>query len=477
MTNRYRAYFSVLNKNILYKTGYYFNLISILTILLFVVSCSAKSEFDLPSSKPNIIIIVADDLGWRDIGYNGSEIKTPALDKLANENIKLTNFYVSPTCSPTRAALISGKYPSRFGILGPIGGKSTQSLPRDVINLPTILKSVGYNTALTGKWHLGLSLETGPNNYGFEYTYGFLHGQIDQYKHVYKFGDRTWHRNGKFVDEEGHATDLITNESIKYITEIRDKSKPFFLAVTYSVPHFPLQEEEKWVAPYKETIENDSRRIFAASVAHMDDAIARIINTVQNEGLKENTLILFMSDNGGQENWIPTVKEYNGEHGPNDVLGNNLPLRDWKKALYEGGIRVPAIISYPDQLKQGQLDEVISVTDILPTIAHVVGFDILPDTKLDGKNIWNTLSEGVSEGEREIYGRTKNQIALRKGDWKLIHKGKTPEKGRDELYNLKDDPYEKNNIAKDHPEIVKIMLDRIKVLAESDVIVDYPDAG
>jgi arylsulfatase A-like enzyme len=184
-----------------------------------------------------------------------------------------------------------------------------------------------------------------------------------------------------------------------------------------------------------------------------------------------------MSDNGGQESWTPSNGEYNKEHGPNDVLGNNLPLRDWKTALYEGGIRVPAIISWPGQFEKSKLDEVISVTDILPTLAHIVGFEITDEMDLDGKNIWPALSKGSKIDDREIYGRTKKQFALRQGDWKLIHNGKTLRKGNDELYNLKNDPYEKNDIAKDHPKKVESLLERIKVLSESDIIVNYPDAG
>lgn len=437
---------------------------------------SDESVSNISGSKPNILIIVADDLGWRDVGYHGSEIKTPTLDKLAKENVQLNQFYVCPTCSPTRAALLTGKFPSRFGILNPIGGKSTQALPKDVINIAKLLKQVGYATALIGKWHLGLTLETGPNHYGFDYTYGYLHGQIDQYKHVYKNGEKTWHRNGVFIDEKGHATDLITYEAIKYITEVRDKSKPFFLEVTFSVPHFPLQEEDKWVEPYKETIKNDSRRMFAASVTHMDYSIKCLLEILKKEDLEKNTIVFFISDNGAQENWYPTPREYNGEHRPNDVLGDNRPLRDWKTSLYEGGIRVPAIVRWPGKLTPCKVDEVISVTDILPTVAYLAGAKITREMHLDGKNVWSAIAEGGSTGKREIYGRTKNQIALRYGDWKLVHNGKTPDKGTDELYNIKDDPYEKNNVAKDHPDIVKSLLYRIRKISESDVIVDYPDA-
>lgn len=442
-----------------------------------VTSFSNTEKSTLLKNKPNVLILVADDAGWRDVGYHGSEIKTPTLDKLADENVQLNEFYVCPTCSPTRASLLTGKYPSRYGILGPIGGKSTQALPMDSMNLPKALKQAGYTTALTGKWHLGLSLETGPNHYGFDYTYGYLHGQIDQYTHVYKNGDRSWHRNGKFIDEKGHATDLITNEAIKYISEIRDKSKPFFLEVTFSVPHYPLQEEDRWIEPYKDTIKNESRRLFAASVSHLDSSINRILETLQKENLDKDTIVIFLSDNGGQENWLNTGKDYNGKHGPHDVLGDNRPLRDYKTSLYEGGIRVPSIVSWQGKLKHHVVDEAISVADILPTVAYLAGVKLDQNLNLDGKNVWSAIAEGGSTGKREIYGRTKNQIALRYGEWKLVHNGSTPEKGKDELYNLKFDPNEKNDVARVYPDIVKSLLERMRKISESDVIVDFPDAG
>ncbi|MFA7229618.1 MAG: sulfatase-like hydrolase/transferase [Melioribacteraceae bacterium] len=446
------------------------------SIWIPALGCSSKIPHVNADSKPNILIMVADDQGWRDVGFHGSEIKTPTLDKLANENVQLDQFYVCPTCSPTRASLLTGKYPSRFGILGPIGGKSTQALPTDATNIPNLLKQNGYATALTGKWHLGLTLETGPNHYGFDYTYGYLHGQVDQFTHVYKNGDRTWHRNGKFIDEKGHATDLITNEAIKYITDIRDKSKPFFLEVTFSVPHYPLQEEDKWIEPYKETIKNDSRRMFAASVAHLDYSVNLILETLKKEDLEKNTIVFFLSDNGGQENWLKPGKDYKGEHGPYDVLGDNRPLRDYKTSLYEGGIRVPSIVRWPGRLNAHKVDEVISVADILPTLAYLVGAKVTSEMNLDGKNVWSAIAEGGSTGKREIYGRTKNQIALRYDGWKLVHNGKTPAQGNDELYNLKVDPYEKNDVSKDHQDIVKSLLERMNKISESDVLADFPDA-
>ncbi|UCE08380.1 MAG: sulfatase-like hydrolase/transferase, partial [bacterium] len=289
------------------------------------LTCSSDHKNSMSNSRPNILLMVADDAGWRDVGYHDSEIKTPNIDRLSRTGVELNQFYVCPTCSPTRASLLSGRGASRFNILGPIAGKSEKALPGDTITLAELLRRGGYTTAITGKWHLGLKPEKGPRRYGFEYTYGYLHGQIDQYTHHYKYGDRSWHRNDTFIDEEGHATDLITNEAIKYIREYRDRNKPFFLYVPFSVPHFPLQEEDKWIVPYKDSIENESRRVFAASMTHMDYAIGLLLKTLEDEHLTENTIVIFLSDNGGQENWLDTEDQYGGKHGPNDRLGDNRP--------------------------------------------------------------------------------------------------------------------------------------------------------
>ena len=247
-----------------------------------LLACSAGKNPMEQHTPPNILMVVADDAGWKDVGYHGSEIKTPNLDKLMREGVELNQFYVCPTCSPTRASLLTGRYASRYGILGPIAMKSEQTLPADTLTLPALLRQNGYTTAITGKWHLGLRPEHGPRQYGFDHTYGYLHGQVDQYTHHYKNGDRSWHRNDVFIEEEGHATDLIRDEAIRFITTIRDKSKPFYLYVPFSVPHYPLQEESKWVEPYS-SIENESRRLFAASVTHMDDSVGRLVKTLERK--------------------------------------------------------------------------------------------------------------------------------------------------------------------------------------------------
>ena len=251
------------------------------TVCPQIFSCSPKGKKTDAGSKPNIIIIISDDTGWNDVGYNGSEIKTPVIDKMAKEGVQFDNFYVHPVCSPTRASLLTGKPPSRHGILGPIAGKSTKTLLDGTVTLAELLRRNGYETSISGKWHLGLRPEVGPGKYGFTHSYGYLHGQIDPYVHDYKFGDRTWHRNEEFIDEEGHATDLITDEAVRFIKDSRDKAKPFFLYVAYGVPHYPLDEEEKWTGLYDGIIDNKSRKLFAASMTHMDDGISRILSSLK----------------------------------------------------------------------------------------------------------------------------------------------------------------------------------------------------
>ncbi len=403
--------------------------------------------------RPNIVLLIADDTGWRDVGYHGSEIRTPHLDRMAQNGVVLDQFYACPTCSPTRAAVLMGRPPSRFGILGPIALRSTLSLPPGSPTLASVLSGAGYYCAQIGKWHLGLRLEVGPRRFGFSSSYGYLHGQIDQYTHIYKNGDRSWHRNEQFIDEQGHATDLIAAETVNQIKN-SDRSRPFFLYVAFSVPHYPLQEEEKWVKPYENTIENRSRRLYAASMTHMDDSIGRILAALDEQNLSSNTLVIFMSDNGGQQDWEGGWDQYNGRHGPNDRLGDNRPLRDWKGSLYEGGIRVPACMYWSGRLSPGKVSEPIHAMDILPTLAALAGGEIPSEMNVEGTDIWSSVTGASTGAERTFYWNTGRQLALRKGNWKLIHQSGSLDEGGSELYNMAEDPYEKNDLAQEKPEIV-----------------------
>ncbi|WP_370476322.1 sulfatase-like hydrolase/transferase [Tamlana flava] len=435
--------------------------------LFFLGSCNQKTEKKgVEKSNPNILVIIADDAGWNDVGYNGSEIKTPNIDWLANNGVQLNRFYVNPTCSPSRVSLLTGIPSSRIGVVAPISGKSTKTLPDSITTLPQALKKYNYQNALFGKWHLGLDISNGPNAFGFDYSYGFLHGQIDQYTHRYKNGDASWYRNDKMIEEEGHTTDLVTKEAIEWLTTKRDTSKNFYVQLAYSAPHFPLQEEDKWKEPYLETIKDDSRRDYAAAMAHLDFAIGEIMETLKRTGLNENTLVIFMSDNGAMENWFPTY-QYNGAHGPNPVLGNNDPLRDWKSSNYEGAIRVPAILYWENHLKTGVNPNFISVSDIMPTILSLIEKDI--PKGVEGVNIWPSIENSNITTSHDIYVRGHKQECLIHQPYKIIrtrHKDGSP--ADFQLFNIVNDPKEQHNII----DVDTLISNKMKVLLQNQFAKD-----
>ena len=402
-------------------------------------------------TPPNVLMVVSDNQGWMDVGYNGSEIRTPVLDRLAAAGVRLDQFYVYPMCSPTRAALMSGRAPSRYDILGAIGQRSRQALPTETVTLADSLKARGYTTAITGKWHVGLRPETGPLQYGFDQSYGFLHGQIDKLTHRYKNGDRSWHRNDRFVDEEGHSLDLITEEAIRFLEADRDE--PFFLYVPYGAPHPPLQESDQWVRPYEGTIDSPSRRLYAAAVTHMDSAIGRLIETLERTGQRDDTLVVFFSDNGAIENWPEQPRNYEGRFGPYPVLGDNGPLRGWIGELYDGCVRTPAFVNWPGVLDPRVVQEVTSVLDWFPTLTDLAGGEIDPTWRLEGRNVWPLLSGRGDVPETVLYWKSYNgkRAAVRSGDWKLVL-----DRNGDgvELFNMRTDPNESDNVANAHPERV-----------------------
>ncbi len=432
--------------------------------LLVVTSCP---QFLNGQELPNIVIIIPDDMGWSDVGYHGSHIKTPNIDKLARTGVKLTQHYVMPTCTPSRVGLLTGKYPSRYGVLGPDYG--------EVIDLgdPTmasILQKNGYYTALAGKWHMG-SIPYTPMKYGFQSTYGYLDGQIDPYTHEYKTETKltsrqSWHRNDEYLVEEGHATDLITAEAIRIIRVKRNS--PFFLYVAYSVPHAPLNEDQQWLDYYKETGLFPSRQWFAASVTHMDDGIGQIIEALEESDQRDNTLILFLSDNGGQHSWHSNT-EYRGAYKdkPHDVLGNNFPLRGWKSELYEGGIRVPALLNWPGKLAPRTVDLPIHVTDWLPTLTHLLNAETGDIQKMwDGQDIWSYLAnDGQLEDERTFYWKTSKATAIRQGPWKLIIHHKTQEM---ELFNIDQDFRESRNLIDSEMTVAVLLQSKLKEIQAAD---------
>lgn len=440
-------------------------------------SGASASEVKADAGRPNIVFIIADDLGWADVGWHKREIVTPNLDALAAGGVRLESHYVCPTCSPTRAALLAGRSPSRFGILEPIADRSTLALPPDTTTLAGVLKSRGYRTALVGKWHLGLRPEVGPRRYGFERSYGYFHGQLDQFSHRYKNGDRTWHRDDAFVDEQGHATDLIAAEAIRYLHE--DRKQPFFLQVAFSVPHHPLQEEARWLGPYERAIADPSRRLYAASVTHMDDAIGRIVETLRTTGHLRDTLILFTSDNGGQRDYQSRT-DYGGKHGPYPTLGDNRPLRGWKGELYEGGVRVPAFACWEGKFGPAVISQTTSYLDVFPTLAGLAGAQIDPRRRLEGRDIGPLLKGAdIPASPPTLYWNTGNQAAVLHGGWKLIVTRRGP--GAVELFDLTADPAEANDLSGERPGRVEdlraILTEQERHFPEDDRIERRQGAG
>lgn len=433
--------------------------LSLTAFTVFFTGCSDKNNAEMqPSDKPNILLILPDDLGWRDVGYHGSEIKTPNIDKLAKSGVKLEQHYVMPTSTPTRVGLMTGKYASRYGITSPAYG---EVIDIGDPTLASVLQDNGYYTALVGKWHLGSPPYT-PLKYGFQTSYGYFDGQIDPYTHEYKtetdLTDRqSWHRNDEYLDESGiHATDLITKEAVRLIEE--EQSNPFFLYVAYSVPHTPLDEPDAWLSLYDELNIEPSRKAFAASVSHMDNGIGKIIDALKRTGKYDNTLVIFISDNGGQHSWQSNT-DYQGKYAnkPHMVLGNNYPLRGWKGDLYEGGIRVPAFVSWPKQLESRIFNFPIHVSDWLPTICGLLKDEkSLKQSNIDGTNIWGTLT-GVQSplSNRPMYWKTNNTYAVRDDNWKLL----VHQKGNKiELFNLENDFRETEDVSELNPEKTELML-------------------
>jgi arylsulfatase A-like enzyme len=442
--------------------------LSLAGLMAFPASGKGKS-FQAPGSpdKPNIVIIIADDLGWNDVGYHGSFIKTPNIDKLAQTGIRLYQHYAMATCTPTRVSLMTGRYPSRYGVTAPDYG---EVIDLGDPTLASILSENGYFTAITGKWHMGSPPYT-PLKYGFRSSYGYFAGQIDPYTHEYKTENEearrsSWHRNDEYLREEGHATDLITNEAVRVING--KHGQPFFLYVAYNVPHSPLNEPEEWTSLYDGLNLYPSRKWYAASVSHMDAGIGKVIRALEQTGQRENTLVLFISDNGGQHSWVGT-NEYEGRYAdrPHLVLGDNFPLRGWKGELYEGGIRVPACINWPGHLVPGEMNFPVHVSDWLPTFCDLTGYKKgLEQLILDGRDIWPFLAgKQQVAGERPMYWKTPRAWAVRTDNWKLLSF-----KGTDkvELYDLGKDFRETTDVSEANPETVKQMMELLEGFKKGD---------
>jgi arylsulfatase A-like enzyme len=417
--------------------------------------------------RPNIVFIMADDLGWADVAFHGGNAPTPNLDRLAKNSLELEQHYVAPVCSPTRSGLMTGRCWSRFGVTAPT---NTLALPMDTVTLPRALKSVGYDTCLIGKWHLGSLPEWGPNHFGFDHSYGSLAGGISPWNHFYKKGPYTvtWHRDEKLIEETGHVTDLLTDEAVEWI-ESRGEA-PFFLYVPYTAVHLPIKEPAEWLSRVPESITGEVPRHYAACVMHLDASVARIIAALEAKGVRDNTLLVFTSDNGGSTAENNDLK-YPDDNCPNGrLVGNNKPLRGQKGDVYEGGTRVPTLVSWPDRVKPGRAASPAQIIDWMPTFCSLAGYKPDHDLKWDGASLASLLTDQKPLTNRPpIYtaGPSWRAVSLRHGDWKIVVQGKEKSR-RVELFNLASDIGEANDLAKREPQRVTELLGLLEQMQQRD---------
>ena len=424
-------------------------------------------------TKPNIVVILADDLGNADLGYRGSDIRTPNIDKLASDGVRLESFYGMPVCTPSRAELMTGRYAMRYGLQTLVIFPShTYGLPTDERTLPQALKEAGYQTAMVGKWHLGhADKKYWPQNRGFDHFYGNLVGEVDYFTKE-RGGLVDWQRDGKFFKEDGYYTTLIGNEAVSII-ENHDTSKPLFLYVASLAPHAPYQAPKEAIDAYKDAAGDEHRHTYDAMITELDTQVGRIVAALKQKNMLDNTLIIFSSDNGGATNALfatgarsPEEREKSGgvELGAKPPASNG-DLRGGKGSLHEGGVRVPTIFYWPTKLKPQIVNEPLAMVDVMPTVLALAGAEGSPDHPFDGKDIWPTVAEGQSSPHEDILINVEAfRGAIRKGNWKLVKIALLP--GKTELFDLSKDPGEQNNVADQFPEIAADLEARLLAYAK-----------
>jgi arylsulfatase A-like enzyme len=395
-------------------------------------------------TRPNVVLIVMDDVGYGDYGaYGAPDIKTPHVDRLARDGVKFTDFYAAPSCTPTRVALITGRYYQRTALEVPLGAAPAggRGLVANGSSLPQLMKNAGYATGLIGKWHLGYRADQKPKAHGFDYFFGFLSGLVDYYQHTDQNGKPDLFENDTPVTVDGYMTDLITDRAIRFIDQ--SKQQPFFLEVAYNAAHWPFQVPDKpsvapgnarFVQPHEE--HTSTRADYAAILERADQGVGRIVSTLEKLGLTRNTLVIFTNDNGGE--W----------------LSRNAPLFHRKDTLWEGGIRVPAIFKWPGRLPAGKISGQTGITmDLTMSILAATGTPVPADARLEGIDLLPILEGRSSPVERTLFWRInvpiRQQRAVRKGDWKLLLDG-------DDLllYDLRADIGERNDLAMTRPDLV-----------------------
>ncbi|MBK7930915.1 MAG: arylsulfatase [Bryobacterales bacterium] len=422
---------------------------------MLAASGAAGGALMAQARRPNVVVILADDLGWNDVGFHGSEIQTPNIDRLAAEGTQLDRFYSFPLCSPTRGALLTGRYPLRLGLgMTVIRPWVRFGLPLSERTIADYFGEAGYETAMTGKWHLGhYSRKFLPGARGFAHSYGHLNGMIDYYAHD-RDGGLDWHRDGKALREEGYSTDLIAAEAERLIRG-RDKSKPMMLYVPFNAPHTPLQAPKEVEAKYAH-IQDARRRTFAAMVDRMDTGVGRILAALDAEGMRGNTIVLFLSDNGG----------------PVGSGARNTPLRGAKGSAWEGGTRVPAVMRFPGAVAaKGKSRQVMTAMDVLPTLAEAAGLSPRWKNALDGKSMWKNIRSGRVEAREDLFFSIESQGTLHfavhhsKGNeqWKLVREvGTRQPTTTTALFRIDQDATESKDVASQYPALVDELVTKLE---------------
>ncbi len=401
--------------------------------------------------RPNVVLVYADDLGWGDLGcFGADDLRTPSLDALCASGVRLPQWYSnSPVCSPSRASLLTGRYPARAGVETILGGtRHTAGLP----DLPTIaseLRDRGYATSIFGKWHLGVDTDYSPLRRGFDTHFGFRAGCVDYYSHIYYWGEHTplhdlWEDDEEVWSNGEYLTTVIARRASEWIEQ--HAAEPFFVYVPFNAPHYPLHAPEEYVARFAHLPED--RRMMAAMIAAMDDGVGEILATLDRLGLRDDTIVFMSSDNG------PSIEERNWLNGEEVSYtgGSAGDLRGHKGSLFEGGIRVPAMISWPTMLPAGEDGRAVgAMMDLLPTILHAVDgtTDRLPDG-IDGISLLQELTNGAPAPDRSIYWSYEGQLAVRTGRWKTIVDGaesmQAPVAVAECVFDLDADPAETDNL-------------------------------
>ena len=420
------------------------------------------------AKQPDIVFFLIDDLGFADCGFNGGkEIKTPNIDRLAQSGAIIDSHYVQPVCSPTRSTLLTGRYPTQTGVYTIVSPGAPWGLPLAERTLADALRSAGYRTALTGKWHLGeFEKAYQPNARGFDHQYGHFFGMLDYFTHE-RTNKLDWYRNGEPLKEEGYTTHLIAKEACKVIAS-GDSSKPLFLYVPFNGVHSPFQVPDSYLKPYAHLKGN--RQKLAGMLAAVDEAIGQIEAALKQAGRLENTLIVFSSDNGGPP------------------PGDNTPLRDFKGSIFEGGTRAAAFATWPGRIPAGQrIRQPMHMVDWYPTLIKQAGGSLEQKLPVDGLDVWPMLTKQAASPHDAILSvstQGPSRAAVRMGDWKLIVDGGAADvaptgkkKGKKAagkyeavaLYDLSADPSEAKNLADAQPERVKAMRARLAELTKDAV--------